>query len=256
MVVAVPQAFAAEGDEADKPDILVMIGIGPRVAPSYPGSTRAKAGAFPEINVWRENELLPVETPDEGKSITLIGNRGTSAAGFSIAVAPRRGEEPATAGLGTVGFGIEAGIFAETYVLPPLRLRGEVRHGIGSHAALTGEVALDLVLRDKDNDRRLVTFGPRARFAGTKYNRRFFGIDAAQSAASGLDQYAPDGGLIALGLMGGAHFPLDRQWGLFGFAGYERLQGSAADSPLTRERGSPDQFTAGLALTYIIRIDR
>ncbi len=31
---------------------------------------------------------------------------------------------------------------------------------------------------------------------------------------------------------------------------YERLTGSAANSPLVTQRGSPDQFTFGLGATY------
>lgn len=243
-------------EETDRPDRLVMFGIGPRLAPSYPGSTRTEFGIFPVINVWREDELLPVETPDEGKSIKLAGSRDAISAGLSIAFAPQRGLEAATQGLPEVGFGMEAGIFAEGYVAPRLRLRGEARHGIGGHGALNGDLALDYVLRAKGNDRALFTIGPRARFGSAKYNRRFFGIDATESAASGLPQYRASGGLNALGLVAGAHYPLSDRWGLFGFAGYDRLMNAAAESPLTRQRGSRDQLSTGIALTYVFRIKR
>jgi MipA family protein len=241
---------------SDKPDRLVMVGIGPRLAPSYPGSTKAEFGPFPVVNVWREDEPFPVETPDEGKSIKLAGSRDKAAAGLTIAFAPRRGRETATQGLRTVGFGMEAGVFAEGYVLPRLRLRGEARQGIGGHAALNGDLALDYVLRSADNERALVTFGPRVRFASAKYNRKFFGIDATEAAASGLPQYRAKGGLRALGVVAGAYYPLGERWGLAGSLGYDRLMNAAADSPLIRQRGSRDQLSAGLALTYVFRVER
>jgi outer membrane protein len=246
-----PQALPA----ADKPDRLVMVGIGPRASPSYPGSTRARFGPAPVINVWREDEMFPLETPDEGKSIKLAGSRNKASAGLAVAFAPRRGREAATQGLRKVGFGMEAGVFAEDYVLPRLRLRGEARHGIGAHNALSGDLALDYVLRG-ENERALVTLGPRARFASGKYNRRFFGIDAAEAAASGLPQFRAKGGLNALGVMAGAYYPLGERWGLAGSAGYDRLLGQAAASPLTRQRGSRNQLSAGLALTYVFRVER
>jgi MipA family protein len=242
--------------KTDRPDRLVMLGLGPRLAPSYPGSTKAEIGPFPVVNVWREDEPFPVETPDEGKSIKLAGSLDTAAAGLTIAIAPTRGRETATEGLRKVGFGVEAGLFAEAYVLPRLRLRGELRHGIGGHAAPTGDLALDYVLRSATNERALLTIGPRARFGSAKYNRRFYGIDAAEAAASGLPQYRAKAGLNALGVTAGAYYPLGERWGLFGSVGYDRLLNAAADSPLTRQRGSRDQLSAGLALTYVFRVER
>lgn len=258
LAAATPAAAQEAGSEtgADRPDWLVMVGIGPRVSPSYPGSTRAELGRTPVLKLWPEDEPLPVGTPDGGKSIRLAGERHARAAGLSLAFAPRRGRETATEGLRTVGFGVEAGVFAQDYVTPSLRVRGDIRQGIGAHAALRANVAVDYVLRAKSNNRKLMTIGPRARFASGKYSRRYFGIDAGEAAAAGLPQYRPGGGLNALGLAAGAHYPLDPRWGLYGFAGYERLMGDAADSPLTRQRGSRDQLNAGLALTYVFRVER
>ncbi len=257
-ILAASPAWASESEDPpaeDKADRLVMIGIGARLAPSYPGSTRAEFGPFPVINVWREDEPFPVETPDEGKTIKLAGSRDKASAGLTVAAAPRRGRETATQGLRKVGFGVEAGVFAEGYVLSRLRLRGELRHGIGGHAAAVGDLALDYVLRGA-KERALVTIGPRARFVSGKYNRRFYGITASEAAAAGLPQYRAKAGLNALGVVAGAYYPLGERWGLFGSAGYERLLNAAADSPLTRQRGSRNQLSAGLALTYVFRVER
>jgi MipA family protein len=235
---------------------LVMVGIGPRVSPTYPGSTEAKLGPTPVLKLWRADEPLPVGTPDGGKSIRIAGHRHDRAAGFSLALAPRRGREPATEGLRTVGRGVEAGVFAQDYVTPTLRVRGDIRQGIGAHDALRASVAIDYVMRAKDNDRKLMTIGPRVRFASGKYNRRYYGIDASEVAASGLPQYRPKGGINAIGLAAGAHYPLDRRWGLYGFASAERLMDGAANSPLTRERGSRNQLSGGMALTYVFKVRR
>jgi outer membrane protein len=242
-------------EAADKPDRLVMIGFGPRLAPSYPGSTRSELGIAPAIEVWREDEVFPAESPDETKGFKLVGIRNTVSAGLAIGIAPQRKAEATTLGLREVGFGIEAGGFAESYLLPQLRLRGELRHAIGGHNALSGDLALDLVLRGK-NDRAVVTLGPRLRLSSAKYNRRFFGIEPGEVAASGLPAYRPGGGVRAYGVTAGGHYPLDERWGLYGFAGYDRLVGDAANSPLVRQRGSRDQASFGLALTYVFRIKR
>jgi MipA family protein len=43
---------------------------------------------------------------------------------------------------------------------------------------------------------------------------------------------------------------LNAQWATHAFVEYERLTGSAADSPLVIQRGSPNQLTFGLGATY------
>jgi outer membrane protein len=252
-----PAAAAADGPdpETDRPDRLVMVGVGPRLAPNYPGAANSGIGPFPVVNIWRENEPFPVETPDEAKGIKLLGLRKSIAAGIAFAIAPRRKAADAPAGLDPVGFGVETGLYVEGYLTPHLRLRGEARHGIGSHKAPVGDLALDFVWRGA-NERQLVTLGPRARFASAEYNRRFFGVDAAAASRSGLAEYRPGGGLYAIGAMAGMYQPLGERWGLFGFAGYDRLKGDAARSPVVRQGGDPDQVSAGLALTYTFRIKR
>jgi MipA family protein len=255
IVATIASPIWAQETAEDKPDRFVMLGMGLRSEPQFPGASQSGIGPFPVINVWRESEPFPIETPDEAKGIKLFGLRKAADAGIAIAFAPRRSAKDAPAGFDSIGFGLETGIYAQTHLLPELRLRGEVRQGIGAHQALTGDLALDYVLRGR-NDRQVFMIGPRARFASGKYNRTFFGVDPAASLASGLPHYRPKGGLYALGVVAGAYQPLGERWGLFGFAGYDRLQSGAARSPLVRQLGDRDQATAGIALTYTFRVKR
>jgi outer membrane protein len=50
--------------------------------------------------------------------------------------------------------------------------------------------------------------------------------------------------------MAGITHQLSRSFGIYGYAGYDRLIGDAADSPIVRLRGSPDQFSGGVALYF------
>ena len=54
----------------------------------------------------------------------------------------------------------------------------------------------------------------------------------------------------AVGIVTGLTYKLDRHWGLYGWAGYDRLIDDAADSPIVRAFGSRDQFSAGFAVIY------
>ncbi|MBN9789478.1 hypothetical protein DMP17_12825 [Pseudonocardia sp. TMWB2A] len=258
-LVATP-AWAQDSSQSDtaprkKSDYNVMIGIGPKTKPSYPGADENKIIPLPVVNVWRDSERFPVSTPDENFGLAVIGKRGQTSFGPTLGFATQRKGKDAIQGLSDVKFGMEAGAFAETYLAPMFRLRGELRQGIGAHKALTGDVAADFVVRTSD-DKVTATIGPRMRWASGKYNRAFFGVDTADAAATGLPYYRPRGGVYAYGAMAGAYYNFNPSWGMFGFAGYDRLTGDAAKSPIVTHIGSRDQYSAGIAVTYRFKVKR
>ncbi|MDP1601834.1 MAG: MipA/OmpV family protein, partial [Legionella sp.] len=89
-----------------------------------------------------------------------------------------------------------------------------------------------------------------ATWADDNYTTTFFGVTAAQSARSGMRQYQPEAGLKDAGISVNIDYWLTESWGLSGQVAYKRLLGDAADSPLVEDRGSADQFTTGLFVTY------
>ena len=75
-------------------------------------------------------------------------------------------------------------------------------------------------------------------------------MNATESANSGLSEYDPDGGHEV-----GRHRRRDdwkatEKFTTSVFGEYSRLLGSAADSSLVKERGSPNQFTIGVSAAY------
>ena len=99
-----------------------------------------------------------------------------------------------------------------------------------------------------------LSLGPRVHFASDDYLETYLGVTPAQSAASGLPVFDPEGGVKGLGGEAEAKYALTRHWSVAGKAGYERLIGDAADSPIA-DRGSKNQFTAALGLTYRFGLD-
>jgi outer membrane protein len=75
-------------------------------------------------------------------------------------------------------------------------------------------------------------------------------VTQAESVRTGLAAYRPGGGIQAVGATAGFIKQLDKRWGIYSYAKYDRLVGDAADSPVVRVHGSRDQFSGGLALTY------
>ena len=241
---AFPLAVAAQDEPAGGRKI--MVGAGIQSKPSYPGADSNRISFLPLVDVWRAGEPMPVESPDEAIGPALIGKRsGRFAAGPAVAFASTRAANDIP-GLAKIGFGIEAGGFSEIWPIAPLRLRAELRQGIGAHKALTGDLAADFVWRN-GNEGAIFTIGPRLRWGSAKYNRAYFGV--AQPGTAALVPYEPGAGIYALGANAGLRLPLGRRFGLYGYAGYDRLTGPAADSPIV-VAGRSDQLSGGVALTY------
>jgi outer membrane protein len=94
--------------------------------------------------------------------------------------------------------------------------------------------------------------GPRAKLVDDSYNSAYFSVDAAQSVASGLPVFEAGGGLHSYGIGATAIIPLttDNTWSAVVVAGYDRLEGDAADNPLVQLRGSEDQASIGVFVSY------
>jgi outer membrane protein len=81
--------------------------------------------------------------------------------------------------------------------------------------------------------------GTGLRWANRQYRETFFGIDARESAASGLPAFSAGSGVDSLRLFAGATYQLDRHWSLAGRASLAWLQGDSADSPVTEQKTQP-----------------
>ena len=94
------------------------------------------------------------------------------------------------------------------------------------------------------------------RWGSARFHRAYFGVEPANVVPSGLPAYDPGSGVYAYGLTAGAYYSFDKHWGLYGFAGYDRLTGDAARSPVVTLAGDRNQLSAGLAATYRFKVRR
>ncbi len=95
-----------------------------------------------------------------------------------------------------------------------------------------------------------VSGGPRATFASKDYFKTYYGVDAEEAVASGLSEYHPGSGFKSVGVGGAITWKATDKIDTSLFGEYSRLQGSAKDSSIVKERGSPDQFMVGVSATY------
>ena len=95
-----------------------------------------------------------------------------------------------------------------------------------------------------------LSIGAALTYGNGDYMGTYFGVDAADAASSGLSEFDADGGLRDLRIPVMAIFSFSPKFHLGAGVIYSRLLGDAADSPIVDNRGSRDQFFAGVGFAY------
>jgi outer membrane protein len=243
--------LAAPAAAQDGGGYTITAGAGAQIYPKYPGADSYGINPLPIFGFRRQGSPMPFQAPDDGFGFGLLGRDSAFNIGPAIRFQGKRDEDDVGAPVGDVGITVEAGGFVEVLPTRNFRLRAEVRQGIGGHEGLVADLSADLVVRDEDS--YIFSIGPRARWGDNDFHDAYFGVPVA-IPASGLAAYDPHSGFYAVGAMAGLTYKLGRNWGMRGYAGYDRLIGDAADSPIVRAFGSRDQFSGGAGLFFEFNI--
>ncbi|MGJ8544365.1 MAG: MipA/OmpV family protein [Sulfitobacter sp.] len=216
--------------------------------PSYPGADSYEVG--PDLGFgfgalkWGNKNI--------GTHIGEIPQNGVSVRGALRTIGERSASDHAElAGLEDIDAAVELGLGVEwrdTNVL----VFGEIRQGFGGHDGVTGEIGADLILRP--SDRWTLTAGPRLSLGSNDYASTYFGVTAAEAAASNFAAYDAEGGVLGAGFEIGATYRFSDLWAMESALTYEKLLNDAGDSPITAA-GSDDQlsFRIGLSRTFNLR---
>ena len=248
LIALAAQPAVAQDDEGEDRGWILTLGAGPRIDPEYPGADSYGLSPIIIFGLRREGAPLPFEAPDEGAGFGVLGDDEAFDFGPTLQFQSERDEDDVGAPVGEVDFTLEAGAFAQAYVGDNFRLRVEGRKGLGGHDGWVGDVFADFLIRDRDT--YVFSIGPRARWGDGSYHDAYFSVTPGVAAITGLPVYDAEGGFHSFGLWSQVTYMVGRNWGLYGFAGYDRLVGDAADSPIVRTFGSRDQFSGGIGLFY------
>jgi len=253
-----PQPTAPAAYAPAAPDWIVTVGIEGRVVPAWPGAPDSKLtwSGLPLFSI--RNEGMPPDYfgPRDSFGIRLINLPQFKFGPVAKIIWERKAADYTQLyGLGDVNYAVQLGAFAEFWAVPWLRLRGEVRQGIGGETGVTGDVFLDAVV---PAGQFRLSAGPRVTLQSAAAVSPYFSITQAQAITANtlqpglpaLTAYSANGGLYSYGAGGEVEYFFNPQWTAHVFTEYDRLTGSVADSPLVTQRGSPNQFTFGLGATY------
>jgi outer membrane protein len=227
----------------------VSLGVGVGVAPAFLGAKRGEASFRPIISIGRGLGGRWLSVADDNIGIGLIeGDNWRAGVAGKLLWERRALDHSELLGLGNVRFGGEIGGFAEFYPLPWLRARGELRHGVSAHEALMGDLKLDAFTRL--DERWIVSAGPRVSFAGRDFTQTYLGVTPQQSLQSGLPVFKAGHGLLSYGAAAQVTYKWTSRLESSVFLQASRLAGDAAESPLVKQRGSPNQFSVGSSLRW------
>jgi outer membrane scaffolding protein for murein synthesis (MipA/OmpV family) len=245
--LATSLVIAAPASAEESRGWTIRVGLGTKLLPKFPGADELGLGIYPLLS--RRHTGAPIKPGGPGNSpgLTLVDHKGFKFGPVAM-LSPDRKAKDVGAPFRSIDSALELGVFAQYYLLPEVRVRAEARRALWEYEGWVGHVSADYIIRDRDT--YAITIGPRLRFAGKRYMRTYFGVTPEEAAASGLPVHDPEGGAAAVGVATGLTYQFSYNWGMRASARYERLIGDAGDSPIVQDRGSQDQFRAGLALTY------
>ncbi|HEY4066695.1 MAG TPA: MipA/OmpV family protein [Burkholderiaceae bacterium] len=245
--LAAPHAMAQAAPDAWK----VTLGLGAINEPLYPGSGETKNRALPVISAGYGRYFIggvPGAGVPAGVGAYLVQQEHWHLGiglGGNFESPRKESDSPRLRGLGDIdrtALGAVFGSYSDRW----FELRAGVLTDIGGKHEGT-RISADVEFKYALTDQLLITGGPGITWADRQYTQTFFGVDAAQSAASGLAAYDAKSGINSIRLGLGANYRLTPSWGIGARATFGSLRGDAADSPITEKKS---QNTFGVFATY------
>ena len=235
--LAMVTSAAAQSRAPDR----AVIGIAAVYAPAYQGADDYRLMPFPVIDVTYGRFFA---SGRKGVGYTVIdGSPVKVSAGATYVPGYRRRDVPTGVGRLDGGAGLR--------VAADMRL-GEVLATVSTTKVVSGDVDGALVDAGlaypiRVSDRLSLTPSVSATWADSQYNRAYFGISAAQAAASKLPVYRPGGGVKDVSMSLSANYRLSDKISLGATTSLSRLTGDARKSPLVVKATQP---SAVLSVAY------
>jgi outer membrane protein len=249
MLVAAPAMAEEDMPPGQSAGLHGSVGLGVGVRPAYEGANERETRLTPHINLFYGDTFFLT-------GMTAGANlwKHSTAQGLSISAGPllalRRGrdEDDALIGLGEIDHGLDAGgfiRFRKDGWQAGADVRKDVTNGDGG---TTVNLSVGYGLPVAQNLRLRANLD--TAWASGAYMNTFYGIDAIQSANSGIAQYTAGSGFKHVGASLAANYAISREWVGFASLRATQLIGDAADSPIVAALGSKNQVAATVGIKY------
>jgi outer membrane protein len=240
----VPSATAEQNDEFAVPDPFsdrwkFTLGGGAVNGPRYPGSRYDFTRGLPLVSINYGRFFLgavPGGGAPAGAGVYILHTEhwamGVDVGGDSRK--PRRAtDDPILRGWGDIPGAARGGIFA-SYTIDWLSVRAAISDAVNHHEGIVASLGVEA--KYHPTRRLTLSIGPEVTWVNNQYAQTFFGISAVQSEIAGVPPYRAKSGINAVGGSAGATFMVTDHWSVGTHVSYGRLQGDAADSPVTTDK--------------------
>lgn len=212
----------------------LIVGAGAGYEPRYEGSDEFEATPLPVIlftyGDWLEiNPLGVTVTPFEQGGFSVSGKVGYE-------TGRDEDDQDRLKGLGDIDFAATVGAKA-TYEWKGFEIYASLDQTISGSESLIGTFGMEYSA--PVTERLILGAGVKAVVANDKHMQSYFGVNAEQSAATGLPEYKAEAGLKRVDVSASAMYMLTEKWLVRGEAGVGILTGDAADSPIVEKKTQP-----------------
>ncbi|ASB76103.1 TPA: MipA/OmpV family protein [Enterobacter hormaechei subsp. hoffmannii] len=234
-------------------DNVLTLGGGVDVAPRYSGSDKSRVTAAQVVDYAMANGFFISTTRGLGYG-NRVGNLD-----YSAALSYRAGRKDRDVSSDSIASGSDY-----------LRGMGDIKGsavvvpGLGYRITdwLNVQLQAEVPVSERDNGEAVhfgiasplytspensVTLALTGNWGSSKYMQTYYGVSAAQSAASGFARHDAGSGIYAYSLNLDWTHKLTSRWSLLAAAGVTQLTGEAGDSPIVQRKTSP---VGSLKVTY------
>jgi len=245
-----PGVAAAQAPVPEADGWIITLKGNVSLSTTWDGAKTYGAEGYPSFSFRRANQPAIWGAPDDGFGISVYDSPF-----FSIGPVARynsgryRADEKKLFGIRDVPWTLEPGMFVDFWPIPDtLRAHVELRHGLNSNNGFVADAGVDYLMHVGQTTFAL---GPRLGLGDQDLMRKEFGVTPTDALQNGIvTPFKPGGGLRSAGVATSVTYDLSQAWSTTVYGGYDRLVADAAKSPLVRKLGSPDQFRAGLTVSY------
>lgn len=210
-----------------------MLGPGATAAPAYEGGDRYRVLPIPIVDITHGRLFL---NDIDGIGVDVL-QAGPVTVGGSISYVPGYRRKDVPAGIGRLSDAAGGRMFVAYQASGFRLLVGATKSFAGGTHGMTADATLAYTV--KVSPRFSLTPSVGTTWADRRYNDSYFGIDVAQSDASGLPRFAPGSGFKDVSAAIGARYALNRHWFVLASAAGRGVLGKDAESPFVEHRWQP-----------------
>lgn len=250
-IVCLGAAGAASAEPVTFFGYILNASVSGQYAPSYEGGKHYTGFPGGSVAITKPWDFDAFAAPDDAASFGLINTKHFQF-GAALSVRENRGNHDELAGMRSIGWAFQGGGFMNIWPTRYMRVHVEGLKGLTAESGIVVNSGIDFVAHPKMWN---LSVGPRYSWGDDHFNGTYFGVTPAEAAASPyiVNPFHARAGSHYAGIQAMAEYKWQPRWRLTFNAGYDRLLGDDAASPLVRQLGSPDQFNVGAGLRFMLQ---